>query len=851
MPIVYPITIMYLIGILIGRAIDAPLWLTGPAALVLVMAALAARGRDRVFQGFLIVAVFFGSWFLFGVNDVVYRQSTLTHYLELREDQDRVEKVWGTIVRERITNDGRVYATVQSDEVVWSGGRRLKVSGLVELRLPEDIRRAPEYGERWEFEGILTPAGAMRANRYEYFRSGGIAAGMFLARHGACERAGRANRASLMWIGATLQRRFLGALEKNVAPEYSQVLGMMVLGTAQKMDPDLYETFRRAGLVHILVVSGMNVWIMLGTFMFLGFLWNRRPLVSFFVLSAVLVLYYAVTGGGPSVMRATLMGLIFLVSLLRGSDYTARTALFIAALMMMVMNPFVVFQIGAQLTFLASAGVVFVYPALSALVPGRAWWARVIKVFMVSIGAQLPIYPLLAYYFNQFCVVSPISNLIVVPLAGILLPLGLLTGIAGLIPGKLVVVPAFAAGIATWVVLALTRFFANLPFSNIEVASPSPVWLALYGAGLVLFIWTLKRMRDGTDRQITNGWLGIAALGVLLAAGPLFHSPMRGIRVTFIDVGDGDSVLIEAPAEARGGRIFRLLVDGGGSWGDTSGYYDPGERVVGKLLRSRGIRRLDAVMLSHPDADHMNGLPWVLKNLKVDRFMETGLMVCTACNKTGNRDICRIAESSCLTYCRCGSCGYGGDETQLNSNQFDRYGQLLDTVKERGTEYVLLENGTTFRLKSGVEINVLNPDNVLFGRYRNPERFVKRNNLSLVTRISYGAASVLMTGDIGNEAEKRIAREYGRFLKSSLMKSPHHGSGTSSSVLFLDWVRPSMVVISSGGPKYYGHPSDLALQAYRRLGAKVFRTDINGNVTCELNRNGGVRCRPQYAAGRD
>lgn len=831
MPVIYPVTIVYLLGILASQFLLAPMWMSGPAAAALILFSAAARGRERLFMGFLLGAVFLCSMFLYGVNEAVYRMSPLADYLETRKDQERLEQVYGTVVNVREAEDGRVFLTVQVEEVRWKANKRLRAPGRISLRFPEDaasIPSIPKYGERWAFEGALRPVSGMKPGAREYYRMDGVVARMSIARQGVRERIGRGEERGLMRIGSLLRDRFIAVLEKNIASPYNQVVGRMVLGKGKEMDPDLYEAFRRSGLMHVLVVSGMNVWIMLSTFIFLGFLWNRRPVFSFGVLSAVLILYYAITGGGPTVIRATLMGFIFLIALLRGAEYTARTALFTAGLMVMVMDPLIVFNVGAQLTFLASAGVIFVYTALAAFVPMRVWWGRPLKVLLISMGAQLPIYPVLAYYFNRFCVVSPLSNLFVVPLAGVLLPVGFLTCVVGMIPGKIVAVPAFAAELIARLIVFLTRFFAGLPFSNIEVASPSLQWMAVYGMGLALFVWTLRRMKDGTDRQIVSGWLGVALIGVLLIAGPAWRAPLRDMQVTFMDVGEGDSVLIEAPAKSRGGRIFRALVDGGGTWGDDAGYYDPGERVVGRRLRQRGVRRLDMVILSHPDADHMNGLLWVMKNIRVDRFLDTALPSETACRLTGDGRVCR------------GAAGFG-KVAELTPNQKERYAELLKIVKKKGIEYVFLEGGMVFGLPSGLEIRVLSPDS----EWRGMEH-ANRNDLSAAMKISYGAGSVLMTGDIENETEGRLVRRYGGMLKSDLLKAPHHGSGSSSSRLFLGWARPSAVVISTGGPRYYGNPESGVLSAYRRMGMRIYRTDLNGTVVCMLNRAGGVRCRPQY-----
>jgi len=822
---------MYLMGILAGWALAAPLWATGVLAALAAAGAAAFQRRDRIFAVFALAGAFFVSWFLFGVDEAVYSNTTLSGYLESRKDAGRFETLRGTVTQAGLAKDGGLVLTVRAEEVN-GGGKSARVSGVVWLRYPYDKTPEPKFGERWVFEGRLKPVSGMKPYQRTFYRRNGVSARMSLERWGASKRLGPGRVSLLMRAGDALRDRFVSVIDSNISPPYNQVIGQMMLGKSKEMDNELYETFRRAGLVHILVVSGMNVWIMLATFLFLGFLWKRRPFPSFVILTAMLLLYYAVTGGGASIMRATIMGLVFLVGLLFGAEYSAKPALFAAALLMMALNPFVVFNVGAQLTFLAAGGVIFIYPALAAHFQGRGLLSRVLRVALVSIAAQLPLYPVLAYYFNQFCVVSPVSNLLVVPLVGVVLPLDFVMCVVGLIPGRLVVVPAFLTEMSARLVVFLTRFFAALPFSNIDVASPSVPWMVVYGAGLILLVWTLRRMADGTDRQIVNGVLGIALVGAALITWDVWRPPLKDMRVTYFDVGEGDSALVEAPAGGRGGRVLRILVDGGGSWSGSAGTFDAGERVIGKCLRRNGVRRLDAVMLSHPDMDHMNGLLWVFNNIKVDRYIDTAMFADTACMETGSKAACELAAK------------YGPGPKNAGPGRRERYAELLSLVRKKGIEYEPVRDGMFFEAPSGFEIRILNPDS--FSRAGEDDF---KNNLSMALQMVYGNGSAFFSGDIQKEGEARLARCYGTFLPSSVLKVPHHGSATSSSEQFLKAVRPQAAVISTGGPRFYGHPNQNVVEAYGKAGIRLFRTDEQGTVECDIGaRTGAARCILLYGA---
>lgn len=831
MSILYYITVAYLLGILAGWRLPGLFSAAGALGVLLACAATFFRGKGRVYFAAILPAVFFVSWFSMGVDEAVYRYSPLTGYLESRSDPDRPESVAGTVINASRAQDGGLQIVFRVEEILTGRREPLRVSGLVGIYYPAGMKREPKFGERWRFEGRMKLASAMKPAQRIYYRRKEIVARLVSAQWGETRYVGRGRVGALMRIGDNLRDRFSGILDESVPAPYNQVLGQMMLGKSKEMDSALYEAFRRAGLVHVLVVSGMNVWIMLGAFFFIGFLWKRRPVPSFIILSLMLAVYYAMTGGGASILRATIMGYVFLAGLLIGADYNPRSALFVAALFMMVIDPLVIFQIGAQLTFLAAGGVIFIYPALGALFPQRKLWARALHVLLVSTAAQLPLYPLLAYHFNQFCVVSPISNLLVVPLVGIILPLDFVTCLIGLLPGGLVAAPAFIVGSLARLVVFLTRFFAALPFSNIDIAPPSLAWMAVYGAGLVLLVWTLRRMADGSDRRIVDGWLGIALIGTVLVVWGFWSPPLKEMRVTFFDVGEGDSALLEIPAGERGGRVFRALIDGGGSWGGASGVYDAGERVVGRYLRRRGVRRLDAVVLSHPDMDHMNGLFWVVGNIKVDRFIDAALFADTACAVTGSSYACEAERK------------YGPGPADLGPERRDRYAALLQVVKEKNIDYEPVAGGSVLSLKSGAELRILNPDRIVLSVSGKA-----KNDMSLVLRAEYGSGAVLFTGDIEYETEDRLSRFYERYLAASVLKVPHHGSRTSSSDRFLKAVRPSFAVISTGGPMFYGHPHTRVLDEYGKLRIGLFRTDKDGTVMCSVNSAGNASCSRRYAA---
>ncbi len=822
MPVLYPIALSFFLGIMAGYFAGVSVLFPAVASAAIVFACFILRSKDRVYIALVICCVFFTSWLLYDIDELVYFNSPVMTYLEKREEPHRLEAMRATVESVRKGEDGASLLILKSEAVRMGEGEWMRVGGTIAARYPAEAERHPAYGERWLFEGWLKPVSEMKKGKIGYYRQNRIHARLIVANKGnsRCEGKGLKGFSAL---GGSLRAGFERTLGKRVAGPFNQIAGRMLIGKAQYMDPELYERFRRAGLVHVLVVSGMHVWIMLGTFFLLSFIWGRRPLISFVTLSFVLIVYYGITGGGSSIFRATIMGFVFLAALLFGSEYKAKKAIFIAAIMVMIINPMMIFNVGAQMTFLASAGVIFIYPAFSALFPSKGLWHRVLKGFFIALSAQLPLYPVIAYYFNQISLVAPVSNLFVVPLVGIILPLDLLTCIVGFIPGEMVMAPAFVLEWLIRLMVWLTDIFAGLPMSNIDSASPSMWWMAVYGGGLFLLVWTLRKIAGGTDSQIVTGVLLLLLTGGLLLAAPFLVIPLKGIKVTFLDVGEGDAILLEMPLKKKGYGVFRMLVDGGGSWGATENYYDPGKSVTGKYLKKRGIKRLDAVLLTHTDADHMNGLEWVVNNIKTDRFMDAAVMSEVVCEITSNADLC-AAERGVLP--------------QMEPGQLDRYKRIIERVAGNGTEYIPVSAGDVFRLESGVEMFIMSPDGAML------EGDVDSMNMaSVVLKVKIGEGAVLLTGDIQNETETRLARIQGDALEAGLLKVPHHGSGTSSSYGFIEKVDPAAAVITTGGESFYGHPHRSVVERYKKSGVKIYRTDKHGDVSCMVSATGDVKCR--------
>jgi competence protein ComEC len=417
---------------------------------------------------------------------------------------------------------------------------------------------------------------------------------------------------------------------------------------------------------------------------------------------------------------------------------------------------------------------------------------RLWEVVLLSVVIQWGMMPLLAQDFHRVSLAGPVSNIPAVLLTGLIVPLGFLTLAITFIWSRLAMVLAKALGLCSAALLATVEWFSKIPRVSYRIPGP-PVWLMVaFLAALIVLAGAARaavarRSSRAAKRQMPPPiaraeWVSaliLAALTILVASYPFAPGLDRGkLGVTVLDVGQGDSIFAEFP----GGRT--MLVDGGGlassEW--VGGYHtgiDIGEEVVSPYLWSRGLKRIDVVVLTHADHDHIDGLYSVLQNFKV------------------------------------GQLWVGRDDSRL------AFARLIAEARARGIPLVHVDQGEHFLWGPG-RADVLWPP--AGGAGDSP------NNNCVVLRLSDGAAHFLLTGDIEQPAEEGLIADY-QPLESEFLKVPHHGSKTSSSTPFLAAVDPRVAVISVGVANPFGHPAPSVVKRYAQDGVRVLRTDRDGAVT--------------------
>ena len=622
------------------------------------------------------------------------------------------------------------------------------------------------------------------------------------------------------------RRSVLNHIQRLWPGEPGALMQAMLIGGRAFFGRELKTNFQRTGTYHILVVSGINVGILA-----FAFFWALRKLPMGEEAATVLTILFSwgyafLADLGPPIVRATITLTIYLITRLLFRDRNGLNALGIAALGILVVAPRTLFEASFQLTFLsviAVAGIAVpilqrtLYPFQRALrnidspaydfsLPTRAAQFRsdlqlvrenlaqivglrssnyvllrgtgfvlaACELILISSIIEVSLALPMAWYFHRTTTMSLPANALVIPMASILMPAAVLAVALSYISYWLAHIPALVTGYCLAVLTGTIRFIGHWQISDVRLASTTVgtacAVATAYGMAMVM-----------ARRRLALAWLGVAGLlasAIWITVAPPTKQWRSGVlEVTAIDVGQGDSLLIITPE----GKT--LLLDSGGVGGQSHSDFDVGEEVVSPYLWSRGIRRLDAVAISHPHSDHMGGMRSVIANFRPRELW------------------------------------YGLDSP---STEFT---ELAAAARSFGVALQPHTAGEAFDF-GGVHIRVLNPQPGSVAS--NPAQ----DDESMVLRFQYRDTSALLVGDSHKRTEEILE---GENPASNLLKIGHHGSTTSSSPEFLQAVSPQFAVVSAGYYNSFRHPRPEVMQRFAARHVQTYRTDLAGAVSFYLD----------------
>ncbi len=576
------------------------------------------------------------------------------------------------------------------------------------------------------------------------------------------------------WIARSIDGRF----DKL----HGGFLKSIITGDRAQLGEKIKDDFIKTGTVHVIAISGLNIAFIAAILLWiLGIL--RIPRKTAVVLALLFLIFYSLaTGSNPPIMRAVLMFAALTVGYLIERDSDMLNTLSAAAFLMLLFNPKELFDPSFQLSFASVGSIILFMPSLRTRlkldrIKRRSFFNNV-RVFIlggaaVSAAAWIGSSPLTALYFNMLSPISFIANLLIVPalsfLTGLAFAFLALNPLCGYLGGAIAYIIRISEDAIFWI----NHVMAQAPLAYFRVEAPSIYLCILYYAAALLLLLHRKRYFVFALLILCNVAVWETAL-----SGP------RGLEITFLDAGQGDSAFIKTPSGAN------ILIDG--SSGGVEDKFDIGRSVIAPYLWNKGVFKIDALIITHFHEDHLGGILYLLDNFKIGCVIDNGADV-------------------------------------SGSFVYDRYKKALSGKK---LKHFIVRRGDSIGPSGGVNLYVLNPDG--------DAGILDSNDNSIVLKLTYGIFSAIFCGDIKEAAIDKLI-SHGEFLKSDVIKVPHHGGklgDTGNIKYFFDRVAAKVAVISVGRNNRYGAPSKDTVNAILSSGSIVYETKDSGALIIAVDRNG-------------
>lgn len=567
-------------------------------------------------------------------------------------------------------------------------------------------------------------------------------------------------------------------------PAISSILTALMIGDQKRIPTELSDAYTRAGVNHILSVSGFHVGILAYFIVSIG-LWlatsfeslalrlNLRRIVLLLSLP-VMLLYLLLTGSAPATARSVIMLSLFVLALCAERETDPINTLLMSACLLLAIHPPTLFDASFQLSFLALWGIIVLVPPVmeKSNAVNHPWLRTLLQFAAVSCAASVATAIPALFMFNQTSLNGIFANFLIVPLLGY--GAVLITFCAAPFMFICQPVATLLLAIAAWIV-AVSNWLIGL-FSHLPVVR----FYGITAVDMFLFISVLSVLTFIRNRAVKIFFCcGLPLVAIAVHQFNGVEADGR-LHITMLSVGQAESLLVRLPDGAT------MLVDGGGYLHETG--RDFGERVLAPALHKLGIERVDYLVLTHPHPDHLGGLVQVARTLPIGTFMEAV------------------------------PAGDNGED----------YRQLISELKRRQVPFHTLSAGERLNLPGMVSLQVFSPEKQS-RRTGSVDDDVGLNEESLVFRMEYGSFSMLFTADAGSVTEEHLLAAKAH-VKSTVLKVGHHGSRFSTSDAFLDEVDPAVALISAGAGNTFGLPSGQTLRRLERRGIKTFRTDRDGTL---------------------
>ena len=574
------------------------------------------------------------------------------------------------------------------------------------------------------------------------------------------------------------------------------IIGAIILGDKTDLDSGIKELYSVSGIAHILAISGLHI-SFIGMAIYRLLRRRFRFLFSAAVSIPVVLSFGIMSGFGISTIRAIIMFILKIIGEVLGRKYDAITAISLAGLVLLVQNPFVVCNSGFQMSFGAIIAIVLILPIVEEILNTDN---KIIKVISANFTISLVMNPILAWNYYELPTFSFLLNIVVVPLMSVVI----VSSIAGIFCscimfgfGKAVIFPGCG-------ILELYTFLCNVinksSVASIVVGQPKVTIIIVYYAILLVVLFGLKNIRTNytraeKERNIIKKETGLVLekkakkerrikgqnvklrlaciVGFLLLNCLIYYIPNPGFYITFINVGQGDGILI------HGDNGTKVMVDGG-----STSEKQVAKNCIVPYLKAEGIGTIDYSIITHTDKDHISGILEILENNNSNRIRIKNLVM-----------------------------------PDINMKD-DTYNELIEKAKLKKINVLYIKKGDTLSLGK-TKIKCIYPETTTTAS--------DKNDYCTVLSVKNKTSKILLTGDISKEIEEKIKDDIEE--NYTVLKVAHHGSNYSSSEKFLKKVNPKYSIISVGKNNSYGHPGNETMERLRKQGGVIYRTDEKGGIT--------------------
>jgi len=566
------------------------------------------------------------------------------------------------------------------------------------------------------------------------------------------------------------QLNLSGTIDTLLNNDAGSLLKGLILADRSGIDPDIIDNFINSGVIHILSVSGLHIGYIVLIFIFLTGRISFKLRVPLII--AGIIMYTAVTGAPPSVVRAALMSIIIFIALLSNRSTNLLNTLSLACLLSLIYNPLDLFHPGFQLSYAAVAAIALFYYYFGDKFKEMAVKNKVISgisvFFLISLFAQIGTLPFTVYYFGKISLVSLLANIFVIPGTGLILGAGIFMLLLNSFWFWGAGIYASCINFMVYLLYTAVHLFSDFKWSYIVINN-----FTLQDAVIFYFLTIFLLLMINRFKRLIAKFMLIPFIVINIIVmcsiddNDLFTE--GELSVMAIDVGQGDAFLIKFP----NGKT--ALIDAG----ESSRFFDTGEKVIMPLMERLHIENINCGFITHMDSDHYEGFLSLLENAKVDKIIKPEAV----------RDF----------------------PVDVRLEQWLQKNKIPVAHYEK-----------KFITEGNVRIYMLN----------NPDKFPYKDmkNRSGVVKLVYGKTSILFMGDTEIPGERALMTSYGSFLKSDILKLGHHGSKNATSEEFLYTVRPAYALISSGRDNRFNHPSPETLLRLGKRNVRELRTDISGAV---------------------